>query len=80
VKRFGALVQEKAGPVAAPQGADEAKMMFDAAMTLLTELKELVAGGKELYVRRLTEAEASSEPAFAAVRAALSGPRIILTS
>jgi hypothetical protein len=78
VKRFGELLHEKTGPVPTVQGAEEAKMMFDAAMTLIGELKTIVASGKDVYVRRLTEAEASSEPAFTAVRAALSAPRIIL--
>jgi hypothetical protein len=79
VARFGDEVKAKLG-AAMPggPGAEEAKAMLDAALTLLTELKKLVASGKDLYVRRLTEAEASSEPALAQVRAAASGPRIIL--
>jgi hypothetical protein len=37
-----------------------------------------VEQGADLYVRRLTEAEAASEPALALLRDALQGPRIIL--
>lgn len=80
ITRFGASLAEKAGPVEQKQGEAEAKMMLDAALTLLGDLKKLVAEGKDLYVRRLTEAEAASEPAIALLRQALSGPRIILTS
>ena len=79
IKRFADLLKEKGGAVAEPKGAQEAKTMLDAAMTLLTELKQSVASGKDLYVRRMTEAEAASEPALAQVRQALSGPRIILS-
>lgn len=80
LKRFGEHLAQKAGPVQATQGAQEAKMMLDAAMTLLGDLKAAVASGKELYVRRLTEAEAASEPALEQVRQALSAPRIILAT
>lgn len=79
IARFGAALAEKAGPVEKRQGEAEAKVMLDAAMTLLGDLKALPSG-TDLYVRRLTEAEAASEPAMAQVRAALSGPRIILTA
>jgi hypothetical protein len=80
VKRFGEQVTSKVGNVPPAQGVEEAKLMLDAALTLLGDLKTMVAGGKDLYVRRLTEAEASSEPAFAQVRQALSAPRIILAT
>lgn len=78
IKRFGDHLREKGGVAAEAQGAQEAKTMLDAAMTLLSDLKEAVAAGRDLYVRRMTEAEASSEPALAQVRQALSAPRIIL--
>lgn len=78
IARFGAAVTEKTGPIAQKQGTEEAKMMLDAALTLLGDLKQLVTEGKELYVRRLTEAEAASEPAMAQLRQALTAPRIIL--
>ena len=78
IARFGAEVAKKTGETPQPQGAEEAKVMLDAAIAALTELKALVATGKDLYFRRLTEAEASSEPALALVRQALSAPRIIL--
>ncbi|MFZ5440410.1 MAG: hypothetical protein ACOZQL_10395 [Myxococcota bacterium] len=79
LKRFGDYLKEKGGVASAPaQGAEEAKMMLDAAMTLLGDLKQAVAQGRDVYVRRMTEAEAASEPALAQVRQALSAPRIIL--
>lgn len=80
IKRFADYLKEKGGvAVGAPaQGAEEAKMMLDAAMTLLTELKSAVNAGRDIYVRRMTEAEAASEPALAQVRLALNAPRIIL--
>ncbi len=79
IARFGDAVKAAlGGSLPSPQGAEEAKLMLDASLTLLGELKKLVASGKDLYVRRLTEAEAASEPALAQVRAAATGPRIIL--
>lgn len=78
IKRFSDMVRAKTGPVPPGQGAEEAKLMIDAALQILTDLKGLVAAGKELYLRRLTEAEAASEPALGQVRQAASGPRIIL--
>jgi hypothetical protein len=83
IKRFSTYLAEKGGvpaPGAAAQGAEEAKLMLDAAMTLLSELKQAAVPGRELYVRRMTEAEAASEPAMALVRQALSAPRIILAT
>ena len=79
IRRFGEYLKEKSG-VTPTQGAEEAKQMLDAGLSLLTNLKEMVNAGKVLCVRRLTEAEAASEPALAEVRAATSAPRIILTS
>lgn len=80
IQRFSELLKEKGGvPTAAPEGAEEAKSMLDAALALLSDIKVAVAAGRDLYVRRMTEAEAASEPALAQVRQALSGPRIILT-
>lgn len=80
VKRFSDYLTEKGGKATGPaQGAEEARMMLDAAMTLLTDLKGAVAAGRDVYVRRMTEAEAASEPALTLVRQALSSPRIILS-
>jgi hypothetical protein len=78
---FVSYLRQKAGqPVAAtPQG----KQMEDAALALLGELKALLQGAPadaELVLRRLTETEALSDGALMAVREALQGPRIILTS
>lgn len=78
IKRFGDLLKEKGAAAAEAKGAQEAKTMLDAAMTLLGDLKQAVTSGKDIYVRRMTEAEAASEPALAQVRQALSAPRIIL--
>ena len=47
-------------------------------LVTLGDLKQAVTQGRDVYVRRMTEAEASSEPALAQVRQALSAPRIIL--
>ena len=80
ITRFGDHLKEKSGVVAEVKGAQEAKTMLDAAMTLLAELKQAVAAGRDIYVRRMTEAEAASEPALAQVRQALSAPRIILST
>lgn len=82
IKRFGAYLIEKGGaaaPGAPPQAAEEAKLMLDAAMTLLGDLKSAAVAGRDVYVRRMTEAEAASEPAMTLVRQALSAPRIILS-
>jgi hypothetical protein len=78
---FTKMLQEKSGKSGPP--SDEAKAMLEGAMALLTDLKAAMETATkqngELYLRRLTEAEASSDPALAVVRTALSAPRIILT-
>lgn len=79
IEKFTAGVRAQTGEVAV-QGQDEAKQMLDAAMVLLSDLKRVVESGKDVCVRRLTEAEAASEPALAMVRQALSAPRIILAT
>lgn len=79
IKRFSEHVREKTGPVT-PQGEAEAKQMLDAALMLIGDFKKVVESGKDVCVRRLTEAEAASEPAITLVRQALQGPRIILSS
>jgi hypothetical protein len=79
LEKFAADVKRQTGEVAL-QGQAEAKQMLDAAMVLLTDLKRVVESGKDVCVRRLTEAEAASDPALSLVRQALSGPRIILTT
>lgn len=79
IKRFGEYLKEKGGVgTGETQGGEEAKMMLDAAMQLLTDLKAAVVPGREIFVRRMTEAEASSEGALGQVRQSLSAPRIIL--
>ncbi|HEY1087063.1 MAG TPA: hypothetical protein VGE37_05185 [Archangium sp.] len=81
IKRFGEHLKAHGGtPGAEARGAQEARTMLDAAVTLLTDLKQAVAQGRDVYVRRMTEAEAASEPALAQVRQALSAPRIILST
>ncbi len=79
IEKFAAAVKAQTGEVKV-QGQDEAKQMLDAAMVLLVDLKRVVEAGKDVCVRRLTEAEAASEPALALVRQALSAPRIILAT
>jgi hypothetical protein len=79
LKRFEAYLREKTGPVQT-QGDAEAAQMFEAALLLLGDLKTVVESGHDVCVRRLTEAEAASEPALALVRQALSAPRIILAT
>lgn len=77
IARFTAHMEAQSGGPAKenPVGAQ----MLDAALQLLSDLKRsLEAGTGQLCLRRLTEAEAASEPAVAVVRAALQGPRIIL--
>ncbi len=81
VERFAAHVAGLTGKAATRTEAGTA--MLSSALALLTELKELkaklgsVPDGR-LCVRRLTEAEAASEPMMQLVRTALSAPRIIL--
>lgn len=79
LKRFNEYLAQQAGkPVkASPPG----EQMQDAALTLLTDLKKVVEekGSNTLSMRRLTEAEATSEAALSIVRKALNGPRLILT-
>ena len=78
VARFGAYVKTQGGSAVADQGKAEAEQMMSAALSLLEELKKISASGKDVYVRRLTEAEAGAEGAMAVLRGALQGPRIIL--
>jgi hypothetical protein len=76
---FVKYLSEKAGKPIAPSAPG--KQMEDAALALLAELKGLLEGvppDAQLVMRRLTETEALSDPALAAVREAMQGPRIIL--
>ena len=81
IERFSGVLEQKAGKRA--EASDEAKDMLEGAIALLTDLqaayRRAVKDGGELCLRRLTEAEASSEPALGLIRQALSAPRIILT-
>jgi len=79
IQRFGAYLQEKAGKAQAEGG--QGKRMEEVAFTLLEDARRVldaVDKGAELYIRRLTEAEAASEPMLALLRESLQGPRIIL--
>jgi hypothetical protein len=79
LKRFGEYLEQKAGKKPAPQ--PQVEQIEEAAFALLDDLKRVLAAvdqGADLYVRRLTEAEAASEPALTLLRDALQGPRIIL--
>jgi hypothetical protein len=77
---FAKYLSEKAGKPIAPSAPG--KQMEEAALALLAELKGLLDGAPadaQLVMRRLTETEALSDGALAAVREAMQGPRIILT-
>jgi hypothetical protein len=77
--RFGDDLEKKAGKKVAQ--TPEAEQMAEAAWALIEDagrVLQAVDQGAELYIRRLTEAEAASEPALSLVRDALQGPRIIL--
>lgn len=81
VLRFRAYAHEKAAIPVDEQAADGTPLL-DVSLTLLQALarvSEAAAGdGFALCVRRVTEAEASSEAALHEVRLALTGPRIVL--
>ena len=79
LRRFTEHLKAKTGPVEV-KGEAEAKQMFEAALALLTDFKKVVEAGQGVCVRRLTENEASSEPALALLRQSLQGPRIILAT
>ncbi len=79
VAEFTKLVRAKVPQGNAEQTA-QAEAMFDAALTLIADLKTIIADGKDLCIRRLTEAEAASEPALALVRESAKAPRIILST
>jgi hypothetical protein len=81
IERFAAHVTQLTGKPVARTEAGTA--MLGSALGLLSELKALCAQLKgvsdgRLCLRRLTEAEAASEPMMQLVRTALSAPRIIL--
>ncbi len=61
-----------------PPKSPEAAQLLEIALRLLSDLKRLATGGGELHLRRITEAEATSEGALSALRQALQGPRLIL--
>lgn len=79
VEAFAKHVEGLAGKPATRSA--EGSQILDVSLALLTDLKR-VAGSQgekgELCVRRVTEAEAASDPAIGFVRKALHGPRIIL--
>lgn len=80
IARFAEHVKAQLG--VAPRSTPEGDQMLDAALHLLSDLARLcrAAGeGRELCLRRLTEAEAVSEGALAVLREAIQKPRIILT-
>lgn len=77
LERWNAYLAEKSGAPVDPAGP--AAQMRDLALTLLEDLKRVLASNGELAVRRMTEAEAQAEGTLVALRQALSAPRIILT-
>lgn len=78
IAKFGEYLKTQGGPAVADQGKAEAEQMLGAALNLLEDFKKVVASGKDVYVRRLTEAEAGAEQAMIQLRNSLQGPRIIL--
>jgi len=78
IAKFGEYLKTQGGAAVAEQGKAEAEQMMSAALSLLEEFKKIVTSGKDVYVRRLTEAEAGAESAMSLLRGALQGPRIIL--
>lgn len=75
-RRFAAYVVEKTGNKVVEGG--EGEEILETAVALVSELKSVLEKNQVFCLRRTTEAEAASEGAMAVVRAALSGPRIIL--
>jgi hypothetical protein len=78
IGRYAKSLEAKAGALPPKPAQSEGDAMLEAALVLLEDLQKLAKGPGELYVRRLTEAEAAAEGAMAVVRGALQGPRIIL--
>jgi hypothetical protein len=78
IGKFAEYLKTQGGAAVADQGKAEAEQMLSAALSLLEEFKKIATSGKDVYVRRLTEAEAGAETAMTALRNALQGPRIIL--
>ncbi len=76
VERFTAYLKEKAGRDV--KGTAQGQQLFEASLQLLTDLKGAVGKDGEVWVRRLTEAEAASEAPLAIIRGALQGPRLII--
>ncbi len=76
VDKFTGYLKEKSGHEA--KGSPQGQQLFDASLQLLADLKAAVDKGGELWVRRLTEAEAASEAPLAVIRQALQGPRLII--
>jgi hypothetical protein len=77
--RYQKRIEEKAGALPPRPPQNEAAAMLEAALVLLEDFQRLARMPGDLYLRRLTEAEAAAEGAMALVRGALQGPRIILT-
>lgn len=84
VQAFRAHCVQQAGGEPQPQPSPEGEPppLIDAAVTLLDELVRVVKAAEAktgvFCLRRLTEAEAASEPLIHAVRTALKAPRIVL--
>ncbi len=76
VMRFSQMLEAKTGQKS-PEHREAAELL-DASLALLTDLKKALQSKGELCLRRLTEAEASSDAALTVVRGALQGPKIIL--
>jgi len=74
--RWTAYLEAEAGQK--PVESEPATQLRDVAVQLLSDLKRLLTHPGDMYVRRMTEAEAQSEMSLIPLRLALQGPRIIL--
>jgi hypothetical protein len=79
IDRYQKTLEEKVGALPPRPPQSEASAMLEAGLTLLEDFQRISKGPGDLYLRRLTEAEAAAEGAMTLVRGALQGPRIILT-
>jgi hypothetical protein len=81
VEAFSTQLQQQVGT---PSEAPPRSALLQSALTLLSDLKRVVAAaskeGNALGARQLTEAEALTDAALDRLRRTLQGPRIILSA
>lgn len=76
VARFSSYLRGMTEKPPAPTGAGT--KLLDDAMALIADLKQVVAAKGEVHLRRITEAEATSEGALAVLREVIQGPKLIM--